>query len=86
MGGVRLWRRFFALPLTSEFDALYGSNANPLLRTLSQRSVLRRPERGRKQNTAPKDGVLFSGVPGGIRTLDLPVRSRALYPLSYGHA
>ena len=27
--------------------------------------------------------VLFSGAPGGIRTLDLPVRSRALYPLSY---
>ena len=25
----------------------------------------------------------FVGAPGGIRTLDLPVRSRALYPLSY---
>ena len=24
------------------------------------------------------------GAPGEIRTLDLPVRSRALYPLSYG--
>ena len=27
--------------------------------------------------------VLFSGAPGRIRTCDLPVRSRALYPLSY---
>ena len=28
--------------------------------------------------------VFLSGAPGGIRTHDLPVRSRALYPLSYG--
>ena len=28
-------RRFFALPLTSELDALCGSNANPLLRLCS---------------------------------------------------
>ena len=28
--------------------------------------------------------VCFVGAPGEIRTLDLPVRSRALYPLSYG--
>ena len=27
--------------------------------------------------------VCNHGAPGGIRTLDLPVRSRALYPLSY---
>ena len=27
--------------------------------------------------------AFFVGAPGGIRTLDLPVRSRALYPLSY---
>ena len=26
----------------------------------------------------------FLGAPGGVRTHDLPVRSRALYPLSYG--
>ena len=32
MRGIHLWRRFFALPLTSELDALYGSNANPILR------------------------------------------------------
>ena len=38
--GIRLWRRFFALPLTSELDALYGSNANPILRLCeSQRGV-----------------------------------------------
>ena len=29
-------------------------------------------------------GVCFVGAPREIRTLDLPVRSRALYPLSYG--
>ena len=29
MRGIRLGRRFFALPLTSELDALCGSNANP---------------------------------------------------------
>ena len=30
-------------------------------------------------------GVAFLfGAPGGVRTHDLPVRSRALYPLSYG--
>ena len=28
--GIRLRRRFFALPLTSELDALCGSNANPV--------------------------------------------------------
>ena len=28
--------------------------------------------------------VFFLGAPREIRTLDLPVRSRALYPLSYG--
>ncbi len=28
--------------------------------------------------------VCLFGAPGEIRTLDLPVRSRALYPLSYG--
>ena len=27
---------------------------------------------------------MYFGAPGGIRTHDLPVRSRALYPLSYG--
>jgi hypothetical protein len=38
--GIRLWRRFFALTLTSELDALYGSNANPILRLgESQRGV-----------------------------------------------
>ena len=37
----------------------------------------------RKTPSSIDEGVFFSGAPGGIRTLDLPVRSRALYPLSY---
>ena len=36
-----------------------------------------------KKSLLLKQRFLFSGAPGGIRTLDLPVRSRALYPLSY---
>ncbi len=36
------------------------------------------------QNKKPPGWVVFRfGAPGGIRTCDLPVRSRALYPLSY---
>ena len=36
-------------------------------------------------NKTATAGVAFLfGAPGGVRTHDLPVRSRALYPLSYG--
>ena len=38
----------------------------------------------RTKKTVPKWYCLFVGAPGRIRTCDLPVRSRALYPLSYG--
>ena len=31
----------------------------------------------------PNFGTFLVGAPGRIRTCDLPVRSRALYPLSY---
>lgn len=37
-----------------------------------------------KAKQTPQRGVCFVGAPREIRTLDLPVRSRALYPLSYG--
>ena len=36
-----------------------------------------------KNRHAPQNGACRVGAPGGIRTCDLPVRSRALYPLSY---
>ena len=43
-----------------------------------------RQEHQRTKKTVPKWYCLFVGAPGRIRTCDLPVRSRALYPLSYG--
>ena len=38
-------------------------------------------KRGNKK--VPNFGTFLVGAPGRIRTCDLPVRSRALYPLSY---
>ena len=37
----------------------------------------------RDKKATPKRVLLFHGAPDRIRTYDLPVRSRALYPLSY---
>ena len=57
-----------------------GSDSHPRLSFTTE--PVRIPLAKAKKDT---DGVLFCfGAPRGIRTLDLPVRSRALYPLSYG--
>ena len=66
--GIRLRRRFFALTLTSELDALYGSNANPILRLGESQRGVREPLTVAKNKGPPQGVSLFFGAGRGIRT------------------
>ncbi len=48
MVGIFALRRFFALPLTSELDALCGSNANPATSSPAQESSIPLPKERKK--------------------------------------
>ena len=63
--GIRLGRRFFALPLTSKLDALCGSNATPLHTSVQ---CSKNDLYGKKIRTPQWSPYLF-GAEGGIRTL-----------------
>ena len=71
--GVQLLMEYM-LPSVADFAT---RNAN--LRALCAQC---RINRGGKQKKHPQGVLLLFGAPWRIRTFDLPVRSRALYPLS----
>ena len=80
-GGYSLRENIHTLRLKSElFDLRVGYTNLRVLRT--QCSNLNRARHKEKRMTSTRDVILFYGAPWRIRTFDLPVRSRALYPLS----
>ena len=64
-------------------DNALALHPNPIQGKALKTGRIRRASQ-RTKKTVPKWYCLFVGAPGRIRTCDLPVRSRALYPLSYG--
>ena len=80
-GGYSLREYIHSLRLKSELFDLREGYAN--LRTFHvQCSNLKGHDIKEKRMTSTRDVILFYGAPWRIRTFDLPVRSRALYPLS----
>ena len=61
-----------------------GSALRPHWGLIHYRTQFESPRARPIAKQTPHWGVCFVGAPREIRTLDLPVRSRALYPLSYG--
>ena len=70
---LNVYRAQFPLPLTSQ---------KLWMRRISEEWKAKSEEVISKNSRLHTHSGVF-GAPGGIRTLDLPVRSRALYPLSY---
>ena len=68
-----------ALPPSRERTSLCGAHAN----LLASRQAFINHQTEHKKADATLLHLPFYGAPGRIRTCDLPVRSRALYPLSY---
>ena len=64
--GIRPRRRFFALLLTSELDALCGENANPATSSHGENPL---PLRQKKKSSYTVWCICFFGAEGGIRTL-----------------